>query len=142
MSKAELNPHHLRRLSTAMAAIDATGGKLLDLLDNKPSASSLTVIEDFLLPRERESIRDSLEQLRPLVVEFAQKYGLRASSRDLRRVMVAEISRMWTILEDLHAKKLRGMGAVPATIATEIDSDVDRMLAILKQLREALTREC
>jgi len=140
MSKAGLNQHHLRRLSTAMAAIDATGGRLLELLDYKPSASSLTVIEDSLLPGERESIRDGIEQLRPLVMEFAQKHGLRASSRDLRRVMVAEVSRMWTILEDLHARKLRGMGAVPGAIAAEIDQDVDRMLAIVKELREVLMK--
>jgi hypothetical protein len=141
MSKAGLNEHHLRRLSTAMATLDAAGARLLDLLGGKYGGSPLTVIEDSLSVPEREKIRAGLLQLRPLLLDFARKNNLRASPRDLRRMMVAEISRMWTILEDLHAKKLRGMGTVPAAIATEIDSDVDRMLAIVRELREALMKD-
>jgi hypothetical protein len=140
MSKAGLNEHHLRRLSTAMATLDAAGARLLDLLEGQYGGSPLTVMEDSLSAPEREKIKAGLQRLRPLLLEFARKNNLRASPRDLRRVMVAEISRMWTILEDLHAKKLRGMGTVPAAIAAEIDSDVDRMLAIVKELREALMK--
>lgn len=140
MSKAGLNEHHLRRLSTAMAMLDATGAKLMDLLEGKQSPSSLTIVEGSPSGPEREKIRNAVEQLRPLLTEFVRKHDLRVSRRDTRRVMVAEISRMWTVLEDLHAKKLRGMGTVPAAIAAEIDSDVDRMLLLVKEMKDVLMK--
>lgn len=141
MSKTGLNDNHLRRLSSAMASLDAAGARLLDVAESKHDPASLTLLEGFLSAAEREKITTGVRQLRASFREFTKKIGLRPPSRNLRRVLVAEISRMWVILEDLHASGLRGMGPIPASVAQNIDAEVNRMLLIVEQLRESIVKQ-
>lgn len=138
MKSAGLNEHHLRRLTTAMALIDAAAARILDALNINPDPSPINVREGSISPEENKGVTALIRRLRPLAWEFSAKYGLQPKRRDVRRFVVAEISHMWTILENLHANKLRGLGPISEAAALQLNADVDRMLKIVEELRRAL----
>lgn len=139
MKQEGLNDNHLRRLATSMAMVDAAAARILDLLDERTTPKRMTVLDrTSLSPAQRTTIRDLVAQLQPAAEELGKKYGLGKHAKDLRRSVSAEISQVWTILEDTHAKNLKGMGPVPEDAATKIDQDVNEMLLLVRRIMRAV----
>ena len=133
-----LNDNHLRRLTTSMTMVDAAATRILDLLDG-PASSRLTVVDkSSLSAQEKAAIRELVAGLDIMAGRFAAKYGLRTQSRDLRRTINAQMSQVWTTLENTHAKKMKGMGRVGEEAAAQIDRDVDEMLSLVKDILQIL----
>lgn len=139
MSDSGLNENHLRRLATSMSMIDAAAARILDLLDEKTTPKSMTLMDSASLSRaDRERIRTLVDALQPLAIDFAKKYELAKLSKDLRRTISAEVSQVWTVLENSHAKNLRGMGPLDPDIAQQIDRDLAAMLTVIKEMMLAI----
>jgi hypothetical protein len=139
MTSKGLNGNHLRRLATSMTMVDAAATRILDLLDNRPAPSRMTVVDESSLgAHEQSAIRELVASLQTMAAQFAGKYGVAPQTRDLRRSINAQMSQVWTVLENTHAKKMKGMGKVPEDVAGEIDEDVDQMLALVKSIPRAL----
>ena len=138
MEKAGLNENHKRRLAVAMAMVDAAAARILDLLDEKTSAKAMTVMKQSISAEERARLREALHRLQPLTVSFAHKHGLERRSRDLRQMLVAELSQIWTTLENCRPRRMKGMGEIPAAAAAPIERDLERMLEVLEEIRRVL----
>lgn len=133
-----LNENHRRRLGVAMAMLDAAAARILDLLDERTSPTHMTVLEQSITERERESLRQLVHTLQPLTAEFAQKYGLEKHRRDLRRTVIAELSQMWTIVEDCVPDKLRGMGRVGNNVREPLQQDVEHLVGLIKKMQQVV----
>lgn len=138
MENAGLNENHKRRLAVAMAMVDAAAARILDLLDNKDSPKSMTVMQQSIAREERERLREAMHRLQPLTVRFAHAHGLERRSKDLRQTVAAELSQIWTTLENCRPRRMKGMGEVPAAAAEPIERDLERMLQVLDEIRQAL----
>lgn len=136
--KPGLNANHRRRLGVAMALVDAAAARILDLLDQKPSGKGMTEMKQSVTAEERERLRAAVERLQPLTLALAHKYGLERRSKDLRQVLVAELSQIWTTLENCRPRRMRGMGEVPAAVAAPLERDLEHMLAALEEIQRAL----
>ncbi|HUK86028.1 MAG TPA: hypothetical protein VLT85_00055 [Terriglobales bacterium] len=132
-----LNEHHRRRLAGSAHLIDAAAARLLDLLEGRTSAQ-LSRPEDTFAPQEREFLLASLARLQQLAEELSRKYGLRHRRRDLRRLVAAELSEVWCILEDTRPKKMRGFGAVPPQAAEELERDLAPLLELTSRMEASL----
>lgn len=140
MAEHGLNENHKRRLAVAMALVDAAAVRILDLLDERTSPATMTVVERSLPPSKRQELRKSLRELQALAAGLAQGYGLDKRRKDLRRTIVAELSQIWTALEDSRPHKMKGMGPVPAQVAESLDRDLDRMLELLDWCTQQVRR--
>jgi hypothetical protein len=138
MPENGLNENHKRRLAVAMALVDAGVARILDQLDERTSPTTMTVMERSIPQSERTELKETLRELQTLTASVARAYGLDKRRKDLRRTIVAELSQIWTILEDSRPRKMKGMGAVPAVIAESLDRDVDQMLELLERCRHAV----
>ena len=138
MEKTGLNENHKRRLAVAMAMVDAAAARILDLLDEKTSARAMTVLKQSLSPEERARLREAMHRLQPLTVSFAHKYGLERRSKDLRQMLGAELSQIWTTLENCRPRRMKGMGEIASTAADPIERDLERMLQLLEEINRAL----
>jgi len=133
-----LNENHKRRLAVAMAMIDAAAARILDLLDERPSPTRMSVLERSIEGDKREQIRQYVRELQPLTAELAHRYGLEKHRRDLRRTVVAELSQMWTTAEDCAPEKLQGMGPVGVQIQGPLREDVRRLVALVREMQRVL----
>ena len=139
MSHFGLNENHLRRLATSMSMVDAAAARVLNLLDEKTTPKSMTLMEGAsVTSSDRERIRELVARLQPLAIEFARKYELAKLSKDLRRTIAAEVSQIWTILENSHAQNLRGMGPLSLGVAQQLDRDLEVMLNLIKEVIQTL----
>lgn len=141
MDNSGLNENHKRRLAVAMAMVDAAAARILDLLDERTSAALMTVVAQTVSQEERQELRSALARLQPLTAKFAHKYGLEKHRKDLRRTIVAEISQVWTILENSRPDRMKGMGKVAEPMAEVLDRDLGRMLAIVEEITNALKQQ-
>ena len=138
MEKAGLNQNHKRRLAVAMAMVDAAAARILDLLDEKGSPKTMTVMKQSLSAEERARLREAMKRLQPLTVGFAHQYGLERRSKDLRQMLVAELSQIWTTLENCRPRRMKGMGEIAAAAAEPVERDLERMLQLLEEIRQTL----
>ena len=138
MDKAGLNENHKRRLAVAMAMVDAAAARILDLLDERNSHKSMTVMQPSISKEERARLREAMHRLQPLTVRFAHQHDLERRRQDLRQTVVAELSQIWTTLENCRPRRMKGMGVVPAGAAEPIERDLERMLEVLEEIRRVL----
>jgi len=138
METAGLNENHKRRLAVAMAMVDAAAARILDLLDDKNSPKGMTVMQQSIPAEERARLREAMHRLQPLTVSFAHQYDLERQRKDLRQTVVAELSQIWTTLENCRPRRMKGMGQVPAAAAEPVERDLERMLEVLEEIRGAL----
>lgn len=132
-----LNENHRRRLAVAMRAVDAAAGRILDLLDDRNTPTALTLVDSPLNAEEREHLSTAMKTLQKLAIEMARKYKLPPHRRNLRRAAVAELSQLWTILEDCEPRHMKGFGAVGPEAAAQLAEDLQRLLnAVDKADRE------
>ena len=138
MEKSGLNQNHKRRLAVAMAMVDAAAARILDLLDEKGSPKAMTVMKPSLSAEERARLREAMKRLQPLALSFAHRHGLERRSKDLRQMLLAELSQIWTTLENCRPRRMKGMGEVAAAAAEPVERDLERMLELLEELRQTL----
>lgn len=138
MEKAGLNENHKRRLAVAMAMVDAAAARILDLLDEKGSPKAMTVMKQSLSAEERARLQEAMKRLQPLALGFAHRHGLERRSKDLCQMLVAELSQIWTTLENCRPRRMKGMGEVPAAAAEPVERDLERMLQLLEEIRQTL----
>jgi hypothetical protein len=138
MDKSGLNENHKRRLAVAMAMVDAAAARILDLLDDKGSPKTMTVIQQSISREERARLREAMHRLQPLTVSFAHQHGLERRTKDLRQMVVAELSQIWTTLENCRPRRMKGMGEIPAAAADPVERDLERMLRMLEEIRRVL----
>lgn len=138
METAGLNENHKRRLAVAMAMVDAAAARILDLLDEKGSPKTMTVMQQSISREEQARLREAMNRLQPFTLSFAHQHGLERRTKDLRQMVVAELSQIWTTLENCRPRRMKGMGEIPAATGDPIERDLERMLHLLDEIRQTL----
>lgn len=141
MASGGLNENHERRLATAIAGIDAAAARMLYLLEQRNAPQTRTTLLSNLSESEGRMLRAALHKLQAAAAAFGENYALKKRRRDLRRIIVAELSQIWTTLEDLQPDHLRGYGVVPPAAARELERDLRPLQQALEQLFSVLKME-
>lgn len=138
MEESGLNENHKRRLAVAMAMVDAAAARILDLLDETGSPKAMTLMKQSVSTEERARLREAMNRLQPLALSFAHRHGLERRSKDLRQTVAAELSQIWTTLENCRPRRMKGMGEMGAAAGEPIERDLERMLQVLEEIRRVL----
>jgi hypothetical protein len=133
-----LSEGHRRVIGSGMLIVDAALVRMLNLLENRTAAAAMNVIEGGVSGQDRNYIRTRLQELQALIVRFVHKYDLQPSRRNLRRMLAADASQIWVTLEDCRPSRMRGYGAMSASSAESLETDVQNMLLIANELRRLL----
>jgi hypothetical protein len=134
----DLSDSHRRVIGSGMLIVDAAAVRMLDLLENRHSPATMKVIEGSVTQSERERVTQGLLQLQALIASFVQKYGLRPSKRNLRRILASDVSQIWIALEDSRPERIRGYGSMPPSSAELLEADLQEMLRVANKLRSLL----
>jgi hypothetical protein len=140
MSDDGLNDNHKRRLAVAMQRVDAAAGRMLDLLEKRTVSTDMTVINDNFDEDERKRLVEALNELRSRAKSFADEYDLDKHRRDVRRTLTAEISEVWTTLENIRPQRMRGMGVLSGEAAEGLTRRVEALLRVVNMIQQAATR--
>jgi hypothetical protein len=76
-----------------------------------------------------------IKDARNLICNLADKYSTDKHTQSLQRIVDAKKSKMWEILCDSKAKKLKGFGDFPQKLVKEYDSDIDELMAFADKIK-------
>lgn len=94
-------------------------------------------VENRLGPEESARMLVGIRELRRLLPSFMERFDLRRRRVDVRRVLSAELSTAWVMLEDCRPKRMKGYGVkFDDHTREELDESVDQFLAELVALRQ------
>lgn len=79
--------------------------------------------------------------LQDKAIEIYERYGFRARKKDLIRVLDAEVSSIWEMLEDTLRERMRGYGPMDPDTAVTLKRDIRELLAMNRRIRAYLLRE-
>jgi len=134
MPVQNLNEHHLRRLATAMIMVDAACARILDLLDGRSSPATMTVWENSLSVEQSELIRSQIKELQTMTRQLAREYSLQKQRKEMKQSIRADVSQIWTILENCRPKRMKGMGVIGKSTAEILDNDLADVLELVNKV--------
>lgn len=126
-----LNENHRLRLGVVLYSLEKACERIEAALDVARPAALTYHTHDDVTPAEREDLRRIAAALRARLEAFRQEFDLPRQQRHLRRSLAAELATLWMLLEDTHARKLTGRGAIPPEEANRINRHVDALLELL-----------
>jgi len=121
-----------------MLIVDSAAVRILDLLEDRNTPAAMKVIEGSITENEKAEIRARILQLQGLIASLVRKYDLEPSKKNLRRILASDVSQIWISLEDSRPARIRGYGAMPASLAETLETDLQEMLQIAHKLRALL----
>jgi hypothetical protein len=118
-----------RRVAVTIRLVDAALLRMLHLLSQEHSSHLGRSMQSSVSEDERTDFLQRVRQLRRDLRTFAEQWELPEQKIDARQVLNAEISTIWTLLENCYPKRMKGFG--------EVFKDSDRPL-LEKSVRHLL----
>jgi hypothetical protein len=104
-----------------------------ELMTRQPKTCCYDLKNDI----DPEIIKQNLEFIanaREHICKLAEKYTTDKHSQSLQRIIAAKKTKMWEVLCDSKARKLKGFGEFPQRLIKEYDEDIDELMSIASKL--------
>lgn len=75
-----------------------------------------------------------IEDARKQICALTEKYGTDMHTQSLQRIVDVKKTKIWEILCDSKAKKLKGFGDFPKELIKEFDKDIDGLMSIAAKI--------
>jgi len=130
----KLPDNHRRGLSVTAQMVEQTLDEMEELLRSRGSGKVTTNIEPGYSESKRARLLTAIAEMRRANTEMFRILDLRRSHYTEDHIMAAKNSHLWTILVDSKSTSLRGFGELPPDLAQVVDSHINRLLELLKEL--------
>jgi hypothetical protein len=125
---------HRRSLSVTARIVEDSLDEIEKVLLKKERSKSSHRITESLDPASKDIILSMVAKLREANEEMFHSLHLEPNVFSESQIVGSRIVHLWTVLRDSKSKRLRRFGELPPESATEIDRNIDRLLAILKDV--------
>jgi hypothetical protein len=122
-----LNPTKKTKVTITLRRFEEDLRQALQWLDGYAEEGFLFRRKMDLPPENRELARKNIEAALLEISELAIKLDLEAEVENSARIIWGAMSIDWADLTDIHARDLRGSGAVNPVLAEILDDPVDRL---------------
>jgi len=105
-----------------------------DLMTSQYKTCCLEIKNDIgneIINQNLKVIKDA----RNHVCNLVDKYSTDKHTQSLQRIVDVKKTKIWEILCDSKAKKLKGFGDFPQQLVKEYDRDIDELMAIADKIR-------
>lgn len=127
--------NHRRSLSATAQLIDQTLDELEELLRDRKKESVASHLEQSYSVEERRRLLTAIAALRSANHDVFIALHLQATLRIEAQIVRAKNAYLWTVLMDSKANGMRGFGDLTEEQATLIDTHVDKLLKLLKEIQ-------
>jgi hypothetical protein len=132
--KVKLPENHRRGLSVTAQMVDQTLNEMEELLRSRGNGKLTSRVKTTYSEEERARLLGAISQMRQANAEMFQALSLEPSHYTEDHIMAAKNSHLWTILVDSKTSGLKGFGELSPELADAVDSHVNRLLELLKEL--------
>ena len=131
--KNKLSENHRRSLTSTLMIVEQLLIEIEDIIKSPHSACCQELNFDI----QKDSATHNLEviaEARKVICNLTEKYGTGKSIQSLQRIIDVKKTRIWEILCDSRAKKLKGFGDFPQELIKEFDNDINALLNITTKI--------
>jgi predicted Zn-ribbon and HTH transcriptional regulator len=125
---------HRRSLSVTARIVEDSLDEIEKVLMKKEKSKSSHRITESFDETARKNILDTIAKVRESNEEMFHALHLEPNVFSETQIVRSRIVHLWAVLRDSKSKGLRRFGELPADAAAEVDSRVDKLLSILKEL--------
>jgi hypothetical protein len=136
--KLKLDENHRRAVSVVLQSLE----RMCDDCEAWLARSSglLLRVQNDLSERQRESLRNHLQQVRDELRRISHEMAVDVKIQFPQRAILALLVSNVTNLEETNSKQLRGYGRLSEEAAVKVDAEMARLNAILEQMINAIER--
>lgn len=132
--KINLSENHRRSLTSTLMIVE----QLLVEMEDMIKSPYITCCQEIKLDIEKDTATHNLRviaEARKVICNLTEKYNTEKSIRSLQRIIDVKKTRIWEILYDSRARKLKGFGDFPKELIKEFDKDIDELLNITSKIK-------
>ena len=132
--KISLLENHRRSLTSTLMIVEQLLIEIEDLMTSQYKTCCFEIKNDIgneIINQNLKVIKDA----RNHVCNLADKYSTDMHTQSLQRIVDVKKTKMWEILCDSKAKKLKGFGDFPQKLVKEYDRDIDELMAIADKIK-------
>jgi hypothetical protein len=137
MNTASLSDNHRRVITSRIQIIERSIVGIEQLLI-QPEHSSLNQVEEKLSAEEAEQLIRQLGEIQSMLADLSRRYDLTFHKKNQRAMVVASLSHMLDISEDMYAEKLKGYGSFNPELKQDYDNEIEQLEKAIKQSISAL----
>ena len=132
--KISLQENHRRSLTSTLMIVEQLLIEIGDLMTSQYKTCCFEIkndIDNDIINQNLKVIEDARKQ----ICILTEKYGTDMHTQSLQRIVDVKKTKMWEILCDSKAKKLKGFGDFPQKLVKEYDRDIDELMAIADKIK-------
>lgn len=130
-----------RHVASTLKLVEQAVRRLEALLDKAAQGRKDTEMASPFTEEATAVLRSSLHQLSAAVQEVSHRHGFRPRSQNLTRILDAELSSMWEMLEDCRPPAMRGYGPMDTEVAARLENDMEKLIAAVVELRKFVLKQ-
>jgi hypothetical protein len=131
-----LDELHARRLETVATVVEAALDRIELVLRGSEGVEGVSHLASRFTPEQARHMREVMARIRQRLAQAMQRFEVARRKPDPRRVLNAELSTLWVVLENALPKRLKGYGKefAPGDKA-EWEDLINSLLGELEQIR-------
>jgi hypothetical protein len=134
-----LNQAQQNALSTTLLHLEQALDEIEQLFIAPVTGATYTIQLD-LQPATVQQIRERCAEMRHQIAEMMAFFDLPRHTRNGRRIIYAEMSAVWTNLEDMRPPKLRRYGAVDPDLITTLGPQLESLTQLVRTMQDLAGR--
>lgn len=133
MNISILPDNHRRSLSSSLFIVENLLNELEKELTDPTNLTAYKIVVD-LNEEEKQRILTALGRAKHQLSILFHKYQLKVKAHNLSHIIRAQKTKMWEVLCDSTSKGLKGYGLLPDSVATQLDSDIEKLQELINQI--------
>ncbi len=140
-SRENLNPYQASRLRVTCQYVDKILGEIEGILNTATSKAAFPRYSDDVLPAQRRTIEDYIARVRAQLIRVLDGQGIDRGKPFIpaSRALHVHLGAIDIAVEELKPKYMRGYGAVPESVARELNGIVGELSALVSRFDHYLS---
>ena len=136
-----LNEAQSRSLAVALQILEERCQEIRRLLSGSTGEGRLYQVVDDIPATMREPLLAQIVAIEAPIARLAADYQLTAPPQSARQRLVVLLSSSWEHLVDTLPSAMRRYGPIEPDVATPLDADLSRLLALIDTMRNEATAQ-
>jgi hypothetical protein len=132
--KILLQENHRRSLTSTLMIVEQLLIEIEDLMTSQNKTCCFELKNDVDSEKINQNLK-VIEDARKQICSLAEKYGTDMHTQSLQRIIDVKKTKIWEILCDSKAKKLKGFGEFPQKLIKEYDNDIDELMSTADKIK-------
>jgi hypothetical protein len=129
-----LRENHRRSLTSTLIIVEQLLIEIEDLMTSRYKTCCFEIKNDVDTEIKNQNLI-VIEDARKQICILAEKYGTEMHIQSLQRIIDVKKTKIWEILCDSKARKLKGFGEFPKKLVKEYDNDIDKLILTANKIK-------